>query len=279
MVREVQDIPPAPRTARWPAVLWYRWPIALIGFVMAIYGGAWTLMLFFAAGGKLDGEDTVRVRGVVCAATPIDRVVNGERMVHYAYTFGGEVAGQPEPGEGKSFARAGLYAVGDPVPVEYVSGQPSVSRIVGARMDLISEWLRPATWLGLLVFPGFLALMLWLQGAFDLRRMLAQGDVAVAEILEVKRVLWVVPGMLSVCYRYRDHRASQRLGRQWVRIRSPLGHRLAPDVSRETIGGAERLPVLHHRRWPQFSRLALPGDFAEVGARAGAEHELPLPPT
>ena len=59
MTREVHDIPPAPRHVRWRAALWHRWPLAFLGFVLAVYGGLITLMLFLASTGK--PEDLILV--------------------------------------------------------------------------------------------------------------------------------------------------------------------------------------------------------------------------
>ena len=60
MLQEIRKIPPAPREVRWRAVLWHRWPIALVGFVFAVYGGVFTLMLYFAAGGRRARAATAR---------------------------------------------------------------------------------------------------------------------------------------------------------------------------------------------------------------------------
>jgi len=44
MTREVHDIPPAPRQVRWRAVLWHWWPLAFLGFVLAVHGASRLVM-------------------------------------------------------------------------------------------------------------------------------------------------------------------------------------------------------------------------------------------
>ena len=95
---------------------------------------------------------------------------------------------------------------------------------------------------------GVLLVLLWLQGAHDLRRMMATGDVAAAEPLQVERVAWVIPVMLRARYRFRDRHAQWCEGRHWVPARSALGIRLTSDPS--------QLAVVHDRSHPAHSRLA-----------------------
>ncbi len=125
-------------------------------------------------------------------------------------------------------------------------------------MNQLPTWVKPSVFFGLLVLPGLLALGLWFQGVFDLRRMMNSGDVGVAEVLETRRLNFVLPSTVAVCYRFRDHRAILRVGRHWVRARSALGEHLSTEP--------QHMPVLHHRRWPQFSRLALVQDFQKSPA-------------
>lgn len=254
MLQEIRKIPPAPREVRWRAVLWHRWPIALVGFVFAVYGGVFTLMLYFAAGGKpsdgarLDREAS-RANAQVTEVREVDANDPGLDEVVYRFMDASGISR-----EGKSYAEGSLYQVSNPVIVEYLAGEAGINRIVGTRgLNLLPPWVQPSLFLGLLVLPGLLALGLWFQGVFDLKRMMGTGDVGVAEILEIRRQRLVLPSMLAVCYRFRDHRAIPRVGRHWVRARSALGEELASEPT--------HMPVLHHRRWPQFSRLALVCDF------------------
>ena len=254
MFQEIRKIPPAPREVRWRAVLWHRWPVALLGFVFAVYGGVFTLMLYFAAGGKpSDGARLDREATIANAQVTDVRVVDagdpGVDLVSYRFEDAVGVLRN-----GQSYAERYLYEMHNRVEVEYLTDEAGINRIVGSRgLNLLPPWVEPSLFLGLLVLPGLLALGLWFQGVFDLKRMMSTGDVAVAEILEIRKQRLVLPSMLAVCYRFRDHRAIPRVGRHWVRARSALGEELS--------AGPTHMPVLHHRRWPQFSRLALVCDF------------------
>ena len=251
MFRKIREIPPAPREVRWPAVLWYRWPIAVAGFVLAVYGGVFTLMLYFAAVGGddagFDGNSPTAIAEITDVA-PVGAARRGIDQVSYRFRDANGVVQ-----EGTSYADEGVYTVSDHETVQYQEGRPIVNRLSGTQLSLLPGWVEPSLFLGLLVLPGVLALGLWFQGVFDLKRMMSTGDVGVAEVLEVRKLRVVVPGTLAVCYRFRDHRAILRVGRHWVRARSALGEHLA--------SGPGYMPVLHHRRWPQFSRLALVQDF------------------
>lgn len=253
MLQEIRKIPPAPREVRWRAVLWHRWPIALFGFVFAVYGGVFTLMLYFAAGGKPSDEarldrEASTARGQVTEIRVVEAGDPGIDEVVYRFE---DAVGVFRIGD--SFAEGSLYRVSNPVTVEFLAGEAGINRIAGTRLGLLPRWVQPSLFLGLLVLPGLLALGLWFQGVFDLKRMMGTGDVGVAEILEIRRQPLVLPSMLAVCYRFRDHRAIPRVGRHWVRARSALGEELSTEPT--------HMPVLHHRRWPQFSRLALVCDF------------------
>ncbi len=171
-------------------------------------------------------------------------------MEQVSYRF---VDAHGEKREGTIYAEEDLYTVSDRGTVEYLEDLPSTNRLSGTRLSLLPEWVEPSLFLGLLVLPGVLALGLWFQGVFDLKRMMSTGDVGVAEVIEVRKLRLVLPGMVAVCYRFRDHRAILRVGRHWVRTRSALGEHLSSEP--------EHMPVLHYRRWPQFNRLALVQDF------------------
>ena len=73
--------------------------------------------------------------------------------------------------------------------------EAGINRIAGTRLNLLPRWVQPSLFLGLLVLPGLLALGLWFQGVFDLKRMMGTGDVGVAEILEIRRQPMVLPSM------------------------------------------------------------------------------------
>ena len=74
MRRELHQIPPAPRTPRWPPVLWARWPLAFLAFVGAVYGGVITLMFFYARGGGLTADDATLDRAGKTAVATVTKV-------------------------------------------------------------------------------------------------------------------------------------------------------------------------------------------------------------
>lgn len=256
MSREIQELPPAPRHPRWRAVACRRLPLAIVGFLLTVYGGAWILMLFFAQAGKprddrLLDRSARRTPAWVVRVEPVRAWIEDVPAVRVEFRY------VPDDGverTGACFAPEGRFRPGTTVPAEYLPGMPHKSRLVGGRISLLGDWVTPG--LRLTVFPGLLLLLLWLQSVIDLRRMMTWGDAAVAEVLEVRPVRHVLPEMLAVRYRFRDHHARPREGRHWVRRRSTLGRRL------ENLPA--RVAVLHSRARPEHSRLVLPEDFVRT---------------
>lgn len=314
--RQVHDIPPSPRHVRWSAVLWRRWPLALAGFVMAIFGGLVTLMLTYhragsaaADDGRLD-EHGVETTARVTAITPSPAHLGDEPAVKVEYTFlapasgtagtamttgststtrptsaanppnaAGTVEtangqapadarppaetaprvhsmrgdGRPaDPIAGSVLALDGQFEVGRAYPVLYLSDEPHLNRLVGTRLSRLVDLVNP--FLGGIVLPGVLLLLLWLQSVLDLKHLMAAGDVTVGEIVSLTQVPIVNPTMLRVHYRFRGRHAEPEEGWHWVRARSLLGQRL-----RE--GPRPRVVVVHDRRRPHKSRIVLPEDF------------------
>ncbi|CAN0501312.1 unnamed protein product, partial [Discosporangium mesarthrocarpum] len=120
------------------------------------------------------------------------------------------------------------------------------------------SWLYARFWLASAVAPGALILLGWLAGLFQLRRVLMHGDVSAGRVLGVRPVRWILPEMLVVQYEFRDHRATIRRNRHWVRAHGALGSRLLHHPSPRVN---DALPVLHDRRLPQWNRILLPQDF------------------
>lgn len=255
MRRELHLIPPAPRRPRWPPVLWARWPLALVAFLTAVYGGAITLMFFYAWGGKANDDvrldaASVQVIGEVVSITPRRMTLDGEPAARVAYRF--PVEGEL-PLEGQSLAPRAAHTVGGPAEVQFLAAEPHVNRLVGARINLVHDYAAPLwRWV---VLPGLAALVLWFGWVLGMRHVLAHGDVALAELDEVRELRYVIPRMLRVQYRFRDHRAVRRFGRHWVRARSVLGTKLLGHPS------PTHAPVVHARRRPWQSRLASADDF------------------
>jgi len=256
MTREVQFIPPARRPVRWTLALSSRWPVGLTGLVMTLYGGLIALMLFYARGGKPEDDRALDEGPVLTAEARVTKVwlhrgswLSGEPLDRISYDF---QTANGEPQKGSSFAPARRYSVDDPMDVHYLEARPEINRAVGSRLCLLPDLVSPV--MGFVVLPGLLLVLLWLQGAHDLRRMLATGDVAAAESVKVERVPWVIPVMLRARYRFRDRHAQWCEGRHWVPARSALGVRLTSDPT---------LPaVVHDRSHPEHSRLVVAPDFA-----------------
>ena len=236
-----------------------RWPLGLLGLSMTVYGGLVALMLFYAASGKQQDDALIDI-----GAPDLGGVATAEAVVTDAEETGAKIHGAPaerlsytfrtERGvdfAGRSFGVAGAFRVGRFAKVDYLIDHPHINRLQQTRLCLIGDLVSPV--LGLVVLPGLLLLLLWLQGALDLKRMMENGDAAVAHVDEVEHVGYVVPVMLRVRYRFRDTRAAWRQGVHWVRARSPLGVRLE--------GGSDRPVVLHDRVHPQHSRLVTSADF------------------
>jgi hypothetical protein len=260
MRREVQHIPPAPRTPRWPPVLWARWPLAFLAFLGAVYGGVITLMFVYAWGGKPSDDGWLdRVgRSVEGQVTEVDVGavrVEGRPVARVRYEFH---PSEREAMPGEMFLPAGRYRVDQRVQVEFVPDRPHVNRIAGERLSQLADVSR-STWRWF-VLPGLAAALLWFAGVLQTRSLLRHGDVGVAELLDVRPLPFVVPCMLRVRYRFRDHRARERGGQHWVRARSCLGHKLAATQA------PAHAPLVHDRDRPWRSRIVTVEDFVVAPA-------------
>jgi hypothetical protein len=67
--------------------------------------------------------------------------------------------------------------------------------------------------------------------------------------------------MLAVDYTFRDHHATWRHNRHWVRMHGALGSRLRSQLQ---SGDYEEMPVLHDRTRPRRNRMVLPEDFLAI---------------
>lgn len=262
MTREVHDIPPAPRRVRWVVVLAAGWPLGLTALVMTVYGGLIALMLFYAHDGKpydddaLDMGPTVRTEGTVTEVVRrFESWLSGEPSERITYTF--TTPGGPQTGF--SFVAENRYRATDSIGVNYLPGRAETNRAQDGRLCLLGDYVSPI--IGFVVLPGLLLILLWTQGAHDLRRTLNAGDVAAAQITRVEKVAWVIPVMFRARYRFRDRHAQWRDGHHWITARSVLGTRLTA-----CSGGVS---VVHDRDHPQRSRLVVPSDFGHT-ARPGA---------
>lgn len=260
MVREIRGIPPAPRRVLWRSVLGHRWPVGLAAFVLAIYGGVWTWMLFLGQSGlardgrRLDHEASIRLPARIVRVDPdIGRLPDGSAAERCVYEF--EHRGQRL--QGQSYAAAGRHQPDTQVEIELLPHEPVISRIRGEAVHLLPAWVEPGHYLATVLVPGLLLGLAYLASVFHLRHVLVHGDAGVARVLSVRPVRGLLPEMLSVRFEFRDHRADLRRSRHWVRAHSALGTRL-----RAVRGDAPLMvPVLHDRRFPQHCRLVWPDGF------------------
>jgi hypothetical protein len=298
MALELRDIPPAPRSVRAGAVVWRAFGAFLTGAVLLIYGGVLTLLLWISDRGSyyteadrtLDREREVLV-GTVTAVEPRSSW-RGDAMDLVRFRF---EAADSMPQEGASFFAAGVHAVGADVEIEY-SARTGDSRVLGGSLVHAMDATGTAFWLT--VVPGSALLLLWLCSVLRLRRVLRDGDAAIAEPVEVRRVPFMIPTMLEVRFRFRDRSAQVREGRHWLRARSELGERLSTASARpptaprvlwtptrgldksvptewQTVRSADlpRLCVIHDRARPAANRLVAASDFAPTTSASRA-----LPP-
>lgn len=255
---EVRQIPPAPRRVRLRKVLGYRWPLAAATFVLSVYGGVITLGLWlanshlFVEAERLERSQKVQVEAVVRAVADDSR--GGEPTQRVDYEFYGEGL----VFTGSCRVVGGTWREGMAVPVEYAAGNPNLSRVRDARIEVRARRFEAGNSFSLFVVPGLLLGVAWLAGVLRLRSVLMHGDVGVATVLEVRRVPFCLPESLSVRFSFKDHRAKERTSRHWVRVHSPLGARLLRMIEQDRM---DKVPVLHDRNVPQHCRLVLPDDF------------------
>lgn len=293
MTLEVRDIPPAPRRVRWSAVVWHRFGLLLGGVLLTVYGGVLTLLLWIGdsssyhqdAEHRLDAEAQQTVGKVLSVEPGENWQGRPKDLVRFEFTT---PDGRKETGV--SFCTPESAAVGAEATVEFVREHPHISRLLGGHVVFGARLYEPAFWLT--IAPGLVLLWLWIAGVLGLRRTLRDGDAAIAEPLEVRRLGLMLPTMLEVRFRFRDHHAQIREGRHWVRARSTLGQRLLtagdrPKPARARVlwrpgqplatseptdwqtlrsGGMPRLVVVHDRTFPHRNRLVAAADFVHAAA-------------
>ena len=252
MTREIHDIPPSPRSVRWRAVLWHWWPVAFCGFIFGVYGGLWTLMLVLAKGGKQADDLLIEAHSVVVTGT-VTRIEGGPdnegaRPLRLSYDYTTENGIMRS---GRGFLELPSVAEGDRIPVEYAATRPFVSRPEGGRIALVPPLDQVFFWF--LLAPGLACIATWILAVLRLRRLMAHGDIAVAEVMTLDEVRYILPTTLRVMYSFRDHHADQRMTFHWVRARSALGMRL--------MAKPKQIAVLHSRDGRGASRLVMATDF------------------
>ncbi|MEO6597041.1 MAG: hypothetical protein ABIP94_20035 [Planctomycetota bacterium] len=277
MKHEVRSIPPAPRRVRLQPLLAHRWPLLASGGALLVLGCLAAWLMFLQAGGKpsdqqlLQSGPVERAIGKVGTMEPAIRR-DGQLWQRVHYTF----AWRDGTLTGACFVPAGTRLRDTEAPVEVLRGQPQINCIEGGVLYMDRLWLQPGFWLGIMVVPGCLVLLGWAASFFQLRQVLVHGDVSVGRVTAVSPVSLVLPEMLCVVYEFRDHRATARRNRHWVRLHGALGARLSRQLQ---SGRFEEMPVLHDRRLPQWNRMLLPADFLPQVSRPaepGERHDVPL---
>ncbi|MBL8728530.1 MAG: hypothetical protein JNM25_08880 [Planctomycetes bacterium] len=270
MMHEVRSIPPAPRRIRLRPLLAHRWPLLTIGGAMCVLGTLVAWLMFLQIGGKF--SDTARLdRGPCESVTGTVQQVGepfqdgGRTWRNVRYEFHWHTGGHDLHLTGDSFVAGEAPGVGGSVEVDVLRREANINRIRGGVLLMDRAYLHPQSWFLGVVTPGALLLLGWLAGAFQLRHVLVHGDVSVGYVTAVEPVPLVLPQMLRVDYRFRDHRAIARRGRHWVRVHGELGARL---LAQDPLVGVEPLPVLHDRQQPNQSRVLLPQDFLPESTRS-----------
>ncbi|MCC6783815.1 MAG: hypothetical protein IT457_13310 [Planctomycetes bacterium] len=255
MTAEVREIPPAPRTAHWRAVLFRRWGLALLGLLLAGFGSLLTWMLWFAATSSHHAVAERILAGATVAAdgtvTAVSRNHAGDLRIEYRFRAPG---GAEQAGSSWFAAGAPAPIPGSAIGVEFAPSDPLVSRVRGGRVAFIVPWYRYG--FAMAVLPGSFALLAWLCAIVAARRMLGRGDVAVAESLDVREIPWLVPTLLEVRFRFRDRQARLVEGRHVVAARSSLGQRV--------VANGARVAVVHDRERPRHHQLVVAEDFARA---------------
>jgi hypothetical protein len=260
MRHELRAIPPAPRLVRWRPLFAHRWLLLAAGLPLVAIGALVAWLMFLQSGGKmslgprLDAGPVVRVPGVLRAVWPPRAFPDGSQRQEVRYEFRIESSNL----RGGCFVPVGEWREGGACEVEALAADWNVNRIRGGALHLDRDWLRARFWVTALAVPGGLLLLAWLAGALQLRQVLVHGDASLGVVHRVQRVQGVLPEMLRVDYTFRDHRATTRHNRHWVRAHGELGVRLLAQMA---AGRFEEMPVLHDRRFPQWNRMLLPADF------------------
>jgi len=101
---------------------------------------------------------------------------NNTRIYSYRYSFRAEGADY----EGVSYLPGRSHEPGEAVVVEYVEGNPALSRIRGMRRAEFGPWV-----LFVLIFPGvgFVFILVSLRGGLKANRLLAHGKLAWGELV------------------------------------------------------------------------------------------------
>ena len=114
--------------------------------------------------------------GTLVEVTETGASENNNRIYAYRYSFRAEGADY----EGVSYATGRRHEPGEQVVVEYVEGNPAVSRLRGMRRAEFGPWI-----LFVLIFPlvGFIFILVSLRGGLKANRLLRNGKLAWGELV------------------------------------------------------------------------------------------------
>ncbi len=114
--------------------------------------------------------------GTLLEVTETNASENNVRIYSYKYSFRAEGADH----EGVSYLPGRQHEPGEAVVVEYVEGNPALSRIRGMRRAEFGPWI-----LFVMIFPlvGFIFILVSLRGGLKANRLLAHGKLAWGELL------------------------------------------------------------------------------------------------
>jgi len=160
------------RVALGGALSQIGWGVMAFGMIFVIAfdaGGAVRVAIRFAG-------DLSTVEGVSTGWRATNLSINEVRVYETAYSFrsadGYDV-------EGVSYQTGGYLEEGQPVTVEYVDSDPSLSRIRGMRASQAGPWVA-----FVYIFPviGLVLALAGLRRGFRARRLLATGELALATL-------------------------------------------------------------------------------------------------
>jgi hypothetical protein len=259
--REVHAIPPAPRRVRLRVLFERHWILGTCGALLGVYGGLFAFLLTAISGAGLSRSDTeldAAGQPVAAVVFQIDPPVRDADVQKVHFTFRTD---DGQDTKGVSLAPLGRHAIGERVDAEYVPANPAYSRIVGTRVAGMQTASILDIWLLAVVYPGLIALAWWLWLVSRWNALLRGGDVAVAEVVEIRPRRVGFRARWTARYRLRDHHARICEGVQSVAKGSALGRRLAQ--------GHSRVAVVHDRSRPTRSSLVLADDFHDANPKTG----------
>ncbi|MGH8567918.1 MAG: DUF3592 domain-containing protein [Gammaproteobacteria bacterium] len=171
--------PPRPVPFLLRAQVLFGGVFSIIGWIFFSFG-----MIFAVVFGSLaDLTSWYHFRGPLATAggtllevTETSASENKTRIYAYKYSFRAEGANY----EGVSYLPGRQHEPGEQVTLEYVEGNPSLSRIRGMRRAEFGPWV-----LFVLIFPGlgFIFILVSLRGGLKANRLLRNGKLAWGELV------------------------------------------------------------------------------------------------